>query len=428
MPSARYVAYYLFHIRELRAIVQWTTRHKPVHQRDESKESHNVKECYRFLSLTSRSFVAVCQELHPELLMPIIVFYLVLRSLDTIEDDMTINVEEKESLLRNFYTHIDDEDWKFDGSGPDEKDREVLVKFDCIAREFNQLKDEYRVVIKDIAKGMGNGMADYAVMADEDVNGISVKTIKDYELYCHYVAGLVGEGLTRLFVQANFVDPALFLQNHKLMESMGQFLQQTNIIRDVREDYDAKRYFWPEEVWSKYVEKFSDLFLPQNQGKALQCSSEMVLMALTRAHECLSYMAGVTEQSTFNFVAIPQAMAMATLELCFQEPALFHRNIKISKGSACQVMIESTQNFQRLCEVFRQYARKIRRKNHPIDPHFPDINNACSKIECYIQSIFPEEEARRKAQEGEAKKSAMLLVIAMLGVIMAVVVRGALQV
>lgn len=41
--------------------------------------------------------------------MPIVVFYFVLRALDTIEDDMTISIEKKEPLLRTFYTHIDDE-------------------------------------------------------------------------------------------------------------------------------------------------------------------------------------------------------------------------------------------------------------------------------------------------------------------------------
>ncbi|KAF2457691.1 isoprenoid synthase domain-containing protein [Lineolata rhizophorae] len=394
MPSARGVVYYLFHVQELRAIIRWMIWRKPVHPCDESKESRNVKECYRFLELTAS----------PELRLPVVVFYLVLRGLDTVEDDMTISIEEKEPLLRNFYTHIDDEKWTFDGNGPEEKDREVLVKFDCVAREFNKLKDEYRVIIKDIAKEMGNGMADYAKMADDNANGISVRTIKDYELYCHYVAGVVGEGLTRLFVEANFANPALLLQRPELMESMGQLLQQTNIIRDIREDYDAKRYFWPKEVWSKYVEKFSDLFLPQNREKALQCSSEMVLMALNRADECLSYMAGVKEQSIFNFVAIPQSMAIATLELCFQNPALFDRNVKISKGSACQIMIESTQDFQLVCEVFRQYARKICRKNKSGDPHFLEINIACGKIERFIESHFPEEEAKRKAQEAETKE------------------------
>lgn len=432
MPSARSVAYYLFHLSELRAIIQWKTWHNPVHERDASKESAELKECFHQLNLTSRSFASVIQELHPKLLVPVALFYLILRALDTIEDDMTIDLAEKEPLLRNFDQYIEDESWTFSGNGPNEKDRELLVKFNCVSKEFNKIEEEYKVIIRDITKRMGNGMADYAKNADH--NAIGVKTIKDYELYCHYVAGLVGEGLTRLFVEAKLANPAL-LQRAELMESMGQFLQQTNIIRDIREDHEDKRYFWPEEVWSKYVEKFSDLFLPENKELALQCSSEMVLIALNRADECLFYMAGVKEQSVFNFVAIPQTMAIATLELCFQNYDMFNRNIKITKGQACDLMMKSTQNLQLVCEVFRTYARKIHRKNNPSDPHFLDISIACGKIERFIESIFPTqtprtlppgatpgesqtvpvdsaEEARRKQEEAEAKKDVMYLILA----------------
>lgn len=434
MPSASSVAYYLFHLSELRAIIQWKTWHNPVHERDESKETPNQKECFRFLKLTSRSFAAVIQELHPELLMPVCLFYLILRGLDTIEDDMTIPIEKKEPLLRKFDEFVEDEAWTFHENGPNEKDRELLVHFDVVAKEFNMQKEAYKLIIKDITKKMGNGMADYAKNADHNANG--VQTIKDYELYCHYVAGLVGEGLTRLFVEAKLANPAL-LQRPELMESMGQFLQQTNIIRDIREDHEDKRYFWPKEVWSKHVEKFSDLFEPQNREKALNCSSEMVLLALQRADECLFYMAGVKEQSVFNFVAIPQAMAIATLELVFQNPAVFDKNIKITKGSACQLMMESTQNLQLVCEIFRRFARKIHRKNNPSDPNFLEISIACGKIEKFIETIFPTqtartlpaggvpgstqtvavdsaEEARRKQEEAEAKKDVFYLVLAVI--------------
>jgi farnesyl-diphosphate farnesyltransferase len=434
MPSAKSIAYYLWNFNELRSIIQWKTWHNPVHERDESKESADLKQCFHYLNLTSRSFAAVIQELHPELLVPVCLFYLILRGLDTIEDDMTIPIAEKEPLLRNFQDHIEDENWTFNGNGPGEKDRELLVHFDVVTKEFNKCKDEYRVIIKDITKRMGNGMADYAKNADHNANG--VKTIKDYELYCHYVAGLVGEGLTRLFVEAKLANPAL-LQRPELMESMGQFLQQTNIIRDIREDHDDKRYFWPKEVWSKYVEKFSDLFLPENREKALQCSSEMVLIALKRADDCLFYMAGIKEQSVFNFVAIPQTMAIATLELVFQNPAVFERNIKITKGTACQLMMESTQNLQLACDVFRRYARKIHKKNNPSDPNFLEISVACGNIERFIESIFPSqtprtlppgarpgeasttavdsaEEAKKKADEDEAKKDMFYLLLAVL--------------
>ena len=92
-------------------------------------------------------------------------------------------------------------------------------------------------------------------------------------------------------------------------------------------------------------------------------------------------MACVKEQSVFKFVAIPQSMAIATLELCFQNPAIFDRNVKITKGSACQLMTDTTENVQFVCEVFSRYARKIHRKNNPSDPHFLDISVACGKVE-----------------------------------------------
>jgi farnesyl-diphosphate farnesyltransferase len=396
MPSIGTIAYYLVHVQELRSIIQWSVWHNPVHERDETKESATLKECFHQLNLTSRSFAAVIQELHPELLVPVCLFYLVLRGLDTIEDDMTIDIETKEPLLRDFHKHLEDESWTFDGNGPNEKDRELLVKFDNVAIEFNKVKEEYRSIIKDICKRMGNGMADYAKDAEHNKQGI--QTIKGYEMYCHYVAGLVGEGLTRLFVEAKLANPVL-LQRPELMESMGQFLQQTNIIRDIREDHEDRRYFWPKEVWSKYVPTLPDLFKPENRELALQCQSEMVLIALQRADECLFYMAGVKEQSVFNFVAIPQSMAIATLELCFQNYTMFERNIKITKGSACALMTRSTQNLQLVYEVFREYARKIHRKNRPQDPHFLDISIACAKIEQFIEGIFPTQTARTLPQQ-----------------------------
>nr|A0A3G1DJL2.1 RecName: Full=Squalene synthase R6; Short=SQS; Short=SS; AltName: Full=Squalestatin S1 biosynthesis cluster protein R6 [Phoma sp. MF5453]AMY15074.1 squalene synthase [Phoma sp. MF5453] len=408
MVSARGILYYLSHPQELRPMIQWKVFHGLAHQRDEKNESPDVQACYYYLALTSRSFVAVCQQLDPELLMPICIFYLVLRGLDTIEDDMTLSTEVKEPLLRNFHTTIYDQSWTFHDSGPDEKDRELLVHFDCVAREFAKVKDEYKVIITDITKKMGNGMADFVV--NGELTG--VRKIEDYELYCHYVAGVVGEGLTRLFVEAKVAEPSL-LENPKLIESMGQFLQQTNIIRDVREDHDEVRHFWPKEVWAKYADDFDQLVspIPQNRQKALQCSSEMVLMALNRADDCLNYISGVREQSVFNFVAIPQSMAIATLELCFQNPAIFDKNIKITKGTACQLMMDSTQDMQHVCQAFRRHARRIQKKNNPKDPHFHDINAACNKIERFIDGRYP------NLQDEQAKADTMYLVVLLLGIL-----------
>ena len=327
--------------------------------------------------MTSRSFSMVIQELHPELLVPIALFYLILRGLDTVEDDMTIDMTEKEPILRKFHSVLEEEGWNYSGNGPNEKDRELLVQFQVVIEEFRKVKPAYRDIIRDITEKMGNGMADFCDNAEQNENGVN--TIKDYDLYCHYVAGLVGNGLTRLFVESGLANPAL-TQRRNLQESMGLFLQKTNIIRDIKEDQDDNRRFWPKEIWSKHVDKFEDLFKPENQEVALNCSSEMVLNSLYHADECLFYLAGLKEQSVFNFAAIPQSMAIATLELVFRNPAIFKKNVKITKGEACRVMMQSTQNLQLVCNIFKEFTRKIHKKNTPRDPNFLKISIQCGKV------------------------------------------------
>lgn len=349
----------------------------PVHERDREKETVSLRICFDLLDMTSRSFSAVIQELHPELLVPIALFYLILRGLDTIEDDMTLPLEKKEPLLKEFYKITEKEGWSFNGSGPDERDRELLVQFHYVTEEYRKINPVYREIINDIAQQMGDGMAEYCKRAAEGRSG--VESLKDYDMYCYYVAGLVGNGLTRLFVESKLANPAL-KERVQLQTSMGLFLQKTNIIRDVKEDWDDKRSFWPREIWSKYVDDFGDLFRPENREAALNCSSDMVLNSLNHADECLFYLAGLKEQSVFNFAAIPQAMAIATLALVFRNPTIYEKNIKITKGEACQIMLESTQNLQKVCEVFRKFVRQIHRKNTPKDPNFLKISVACGKV------------------------------------------------
>jgi farnesyl-diphosphate farnesyltransferase len=148
--------------------------------------------------------------------------------------------------------------------GPNEKDRELLVQFDVVINEFLQLKPEYQSVIANITKLMGDGMADYAT--GEHRENTSVATIADFDLYCHYVAGLVGYGLSDLFA-ASGLESEEIAKDKDLSNTMGLFLQKTNIIRDYREDLDDGRQFWPREIWGLYVDKFSDLTKPENKEK-----------------------------------------------------------------------------------------------------------------------------------------------------------------
>lgn len=86
---------------------------------------------------------------------------------------------------------------------------------------------------------MGAGMMEFV---DKPVN-----TVEDYNLYCHYVAGLVGIGLAKLF-SASGLESQEVGEDTELANSMGLFLQKTNIIRDYLEDLVDGRTWYPREV------------------------------------------------------------------------------------------------------------------------------------------------------------------------------------
>ena len=179
-------------------------------------------------------------------------------------------------------------------------------------------------------------MADYAHKA-ATTGTIYLDSIADYDLYCHYVAGLVGEGLTRIWSASGKEAPWLCDQL-ELANSMGLLLQKTNIIRDFREDVEEKRFFWPREIWAKYgFEEMKDLYEKGDVERATWIQSGMILDALRHACDSLDYLRLLKNQSVFVFCAVPVSMAMATLALCFMNPEMFQRNIKIRKAEAARV-------------------------------------------------------------------------------------------
>jgi len=70
-------------------------------------------------------------------------FYVVLRGLDTIEDDMTIPDDIKQPLLRSFHEKTVTTGWNFNGNGPNEKDRVVLVDYHVVVDELLRLDPTY---------------------------------------------------------------------------------------------------------------------------------------------------------------------------------------------------------------------------------------------------------------------------------------------
>ena len=154
---------------ELRAIVNFAIWHdtRDITDTVELPTTHydrpTMRKCWDFLDLTSRSFARVIRELEGELArtvrlfliaclwqstgtilandLQVCLFYLVLRALDTVEDDMTIPNDVKIPLLRAMHTKLYEPGWTFKESK--EKDKIVLEEFDAIQTEFSLLDHKY---------------------------------------------------------------------------------------------------------------------------------------------------------------------------------------------------------------------------------------------------------------------------------------------
>lgn len=309
--------------------------------------------CCAALSKVSRSFAIVIQQLPENLKNAVCVFYLVLRVLDTIEDDMKFPKEEKLELLKNFYKKSYDENFTLKNVGDQEDYRALLEHYDKVVRFFKSLDAGYRDVIVDITEKMGDGMAHFIEK--------EVESVDDYNLYCHYVAGLVGIGLSKLFSASGLESPDL-KDRHELSNSMGLFLQKTNIIRDYHEDLYSYRSFWPKEIWGKYAGELSFFTENPHAPKSLACLNEMIMDALGHLPDVVEYLYLLKNENIFRFAAIPQVMAIATLTAVYNNPKTFTDVVKVRKGLTVSLFLYDL-TLEGTLKYFRKYSRVLLRKS-----------------------------------------------------------------
>ena len=386
----------------------------------------DIHWCQQILGKVSRSFAIVIQQLPDPLRIDVLVFYLVLRALDTIEDEIDNNqdvdprtaLRTKTKLLKSFskvalgsttttFATIlprrgnhhrkqpslfsSSSSWSLDHVGNGDE-RRLLQEFPRVQNVYRSwITPESQIIIADIAARMGAGMAE-TIMQQQQPHGSKsssqssssnqgIPNIAQYNTYCHYVAGLVGEGLSRLFAQSGLEDPYL-AEERFLSNQMGLFLQKTNIIRDYLEDIVEGRTFWPQSIWKEHVKNHgtttdadddlryfsthhnNNLTLEENAARLnnrMACLNDMIADALELVPACLAYLSELQCPAIFRFCSIPQVMAMATLEKMYGNDDVFSGVVKIRKALSCRLMLR-TNTLDTVHEIFHDMAKSIESK------------------------------------------------------------------
>ncbi len=350
------------------------------HKNGNKIKDSNLAYCYNKLDKVSRSFAAVIRQLPDEVRDVVCLFYLILRALDSIEDDMDLNQDAKINLLREFYAKNFEQGWKLSNVGDKEEYLDLLANYDKVIEAFLVLDVKYQNIITDICQKMGAGMADFAET--------EITTLEDYNLYCHYVAGLVGIGLSELFAASEIESKELESQK-MLSNSMGLFLQKTNIIRDYKEDLDENRIFWPEEVWSIYSPKFESFSLNPGKLESVSCLNHMVNDALSHATDCLNYLKILRNERVFRFCAIPQVMAIATLAEVYNNQNVFTENVKIRKGLAAKLIL-SSGSLEEVVKIYKKMASVIAKKIAHGTPNAEETSELIEKINIFCELALAE--------------------------------------
>ena len=328
------------------------------HELNEIEENWNF--CFESLKSVSSSFNIVIKQLDDETMKVVCILYLVLRGLDTIEDDMSIPIEDKKQMLLNFHNDIENEDYSIE-CGDKPEYRSLMNNFYKVNRTYKQLHSKYRDIIKNITQEMAKGMVEF-------LDKTSMDTTEEYDSYCHYVAGLVGIGLSQIFTLSGseFND---LTRHENLSNSMGVLLQKTNIIRDIKEDYDEKRYWWPKDIVSKYFSNMDDIFKNrQEEGDILTITEnhtdlldEMIMNVLQHIPDSIEYLSLVKNNSNFKFCAIPQVVALQTLASLFHNQNVFNKTEKLNKTTLARIFMD-INDMNSLLKFYIDAVEKIENK------------------------------------------------------------------
>jgi hypothetical protein len=130
---------------------------------------------------------------------------------------------------------------------------------------------------------------------------------------------------------------------------------------------------------------FSQQEDPEAHKLSLQGLNELVTGALELAPDCLTYMSKLQCVEVFRFCAIPQVMAIATLDTLYGNPKVFTGIVKIRKGMSSKLILQ-TNNLPALSSIFYEFTTSIAKKARDekragiVDPSFDHTMKACDKV------------------------------------------------
>ena len=287
----------------------------------------------------SRTFALTIPVLPGSLAEVVTNAYLLCRLADTIEDDVALDDRQKTEYHARFVRIVE-------GSEPAEPfavelapllsdrtledERDLVRNTAKVIRITHGFSAEERRALTRCVKIMCQGMPEF--QRNKSVSGLP--TLRQLDDYCYYVAGVVGEMLTELFIHHC---PELEPQRERLMRlavSFGQGLQMTNILKDVWDDRQAETCWLPRAVFESHGFDLDDLKPGHGSPEFAAGLRELIGVAHAHLRNALEYSCIMPKRETGirKFCLWAIGLAVLTLRKLHNNPDYASGNdVKVSR-------------------------------------------------------------------------------------------------
>jgi farnesyl-diphosphate farnesyltransferase len=202
----------------------------------------------------SRTFALTIPVLPGELAVLVTNAYLLCRIADTIEDDVALSDVQKTDFHARFVRVVEGgepADQFAEDLAPLLSERTLVAERDLVRNTAKVIRithgfsEEQRNSLTKCVTIMCRGMPVF----QRNKTAFGLPALRNLDEYCYYVAGVVGEMLTELFL---IHCPELEPKRERMMQlavSFGQGLQMTNILKDIWDDRQAETCWLPRAVF-----------------------------------------------------------------------------------------------------------------------------------------------------------------------------------
>jgi farnesyl-diphosphate farnesyltransferase len=320
--------------------------------RDTDQSDSDLDWCHDAVQSVSRTFALTVSELEEPLTDYICVGYLLCRIPDTIEDATHIPPETQRQLLdthgkaldpttdvtiEQFQTEVDEwipadanDDWQ------------VVSQTERVVGAFREFDDDVRSAMLPAITEMVDGMGTF-IDRYEDEGGLRIQSFEELEEYCWYVAGTVGNLITKLLVPVATESQEQEMRSHA--RDFALLLQIVNIAKDIRPDYrDENNVYIPQTLLDDHNLTPADVGDPDHADSFAPIVRRVSEYAEQYADGAQKWLEAMPQGrgATRSSLAIPFLLSIATLRELKERPAdvIAEGGVKVDREEVLAVVAE----------------------------------------------------------------------------------------